>query len=109
MGMKEIFDWLLITAQACQESQLDQGRRSPVGAIGIMQVRPQTAAGSPFNINYVEGLDTNIHAGIKYLRYLQDRYFAGGNMDSFNRQEGESQGNREERVLLRKILICSTV
>jgi membrane-bound lytic murein transglycosylase MltF len=86
MGMKVIFDWLLITAQAYQKTQLNQSLRSPVGTIGVMQVRSQTAAGSPININHVEGLDNNIHAGVKYLRYIQDRYFTGGNVDAFNKQ-----------------------
>ena len=39
------FDWLLIMAQAYQESGLDQSRRSHVGAIGVMQLLPSTAAG----------------------------------------------------------------
>ena len=37
------FDWLMIAAQGYQESRLDQSKRSHVGAIGVMQVMPQTA------------------------------------------------------------------
>jgi membrane-bound lytic murein transglycosylase MltF len=32
------FDWLMIAALAYQESRIDQSRRSPAGAIGIMQL-----------------------------------------------------------------------
>src|SRR5678815_5823944 len=35
-------DWMLMAAQGYQESRLDQGARSHVGAIGVMQVMPQT-------------------------------------------------------------------
>ncbi len=38
------FDWLKIAAMAYQESQLDQNVRSRAGAVGILQVLPQTAA-----------------------------------------------------------------
>jgi membrane-bound lytic murein transglycosylase MltF len=36
-------DYLLVTAQAYQESGLDQSVRSPAGAIGVMQLLPSTA------------------------------------------------------------------
>lgn len=71
------FDWLMIAAQAYQESGIDQSVRSPVGAVGVMQVLPTTAAGSPISIRNVDtSVENNIHAGVKYLRFMVDDYFA---------------------------------
>ncbi len=69
------FDYLMIVAQAYQESGLDNNIRSPVGAVGIMQVLPSTAADPKVNINNIENIENNIHAGVKYLRFVIDRYF----------------------------------
>lgn len=69
------FDWLMITALAYQESGLDQSKRSPEGAVGVMQILPGTAAGHPIYITGVTKLDNNIHAGVKYLRHLYDENF----------------------------------
>ena len=35
------FDYLMIAAQGYQESLLDQGKKNPSGAVGIMQVIPK--------------------------------------------------------------------
>lgn len=67
--------YLLVTAQAYQESLLNQDLRSSMGAVGVMQIKPETAAGSPINIVEVEKLKNNVHAGVKYLRFIIDRYF----------------------------------
>lgn len=80
------FDWLLITAQAFQESELDQSKRSNAGAIGIMQVLPTTATDPRININDIEKVEQNIHAGVKYLRHLINVYFKEEGIDDFNRQ-----------------------
>jgi membrane-bound lytic murein transglycosylase MltF len=69
------FDWIMVAAQGYQESHLDQSKLSPVGAIGIMQVMPTTAADPNVGIPDISTEEANIHAGIKYLRFLQDRYF----------------------------------
>jgi len=80
------FDELLLVAQGYQESQLDQSTRSGSGAVGVMQIKPSTAAGDPVNINDVAGkMDNNIHAGVKYLRHLVDDYFDDPEITQFNR------------------------
>jgi membrane-bound lytic murein transglycosylase MltF len=43
------FDYLMIVAQGYQESLLDQSTRNG-GAVGIMQVKPSTAAAPPISI-----------------------------------------------------------
>jgi membrane-bound lytic murein transglycosylase MltF len=78
-------DWLLVVAQGYQESQLNQSKRSPAGAVGVMQIKPSTAADKNVGIKRVDQLDNNIHAGIKYMRFLQDRYFADEGLDPLNR------------------------
>jgi membrane-bound lytic murein transglycosylase MltF len=75
------FDHLLLTALAYQESHLDQRKRSSVGAIGVMQLLPSTAADPNVGIPDIEQLENNIHAGTKYLRFLRDRYFSGPEID----------------------------
>ncbi len=80
------FDWLMITALAYQESRLNQKLRSPAGAIGVMQILPSTAASPPVGIKQITILSRNIHAGVKYLRYIYDRYFKNDkNVDPLNK------------------------
>jgi hypothetical protein len=70
------FDPLLIAAQGYQESGLDQSKRSPVGAVGIMQVMPATARDANVAIPDIHIAERNVEAGVKYLRFLRDRYFS---------------------------------
>ena len=70
------FDVLAVAAQAYQESQLDHSRRSHRGAVGIMQLLPSTAADPNVGITDISSLENNIHAGLKYLAFLRDRYFS---------------------------------
>ena len=78
------FDWLLVAAQGYQESRLDQSVVSRVGAIGVMQLLPTTAADPNVGIPDIDELEPNIHAGVKYLRFLRDRYFADDAVDALN-------------------------
>jgi membrane-bound lytic murein transglycosylase MltF len=82
-GEQYDFDYLLMAAQGYQESRLDQGASSPVGAIGVMQLMPAT--GREQAVGDVHSLEPNIHAGIKYMRFMRDRYFAGEPMDDLNK------------------------
>jgi membrane-bound lytic murein transglycosylase MltF len=74
-------DWVLAVAQGYQESELDHSRRSEAGAVGVMQVKPSTAADPNVGIGNVEVLENNIHASIKYMSFLRDRYFADQGID----------------------------
>ena len=79
------FDWLMIAAQAYQESGIDQSKRSPAGAIGVMQLLPSTAADKNVNIRKIEVMEHNIHAGVKYMRFIHDRYFKNEPMDALDK------------------------
>jgi len=66
-------DWVLMGAQGYQESQLDQNAKSPVGAIGVMQIMPAT--GKDMKVGDITETEANIHAGIKYMRFMIDQYY----------------------------------
>ncbi len=83
-GQEFEFEALLLAAQGYQESGLDQNVRSRVGAIGVMQVMPSTAADKSVNVPNIEILENNIHAGSKYLRHLIDTYFNDPGIDPLN-------------------------
>jgi membrane-bound lytic murein transglycosylase MltF len=76
------FDPLLVAALGYQESRLDQNARSHVGAIGVMQIMPDTAA--TLGVGDVHETERNIHGGTKYLRILRDRAISGGAPDEQN-------------------------
>lgn len=79
------FDYLLIAAQAYQESRIDQKLKSAAGAVGVMQIKPATAADPNVRIANVDAMDSNVHAGVKYLRFVSDRYFSDAKFDELNR------------------------
>ncbi|TKG02593.1 transporter substrate-binding domain-containing protein [Vibrio lentus] len=74
-GEKYEINWLILLAMAFQESGLDNTKISHRGAVGIMQVMPKTARDWYVDIDDVYELESNIHAGSKYLRFIYDRYF----------------------------------
>ncbi len=85
-GNKYDLPWLLIAAQGYQESGLDQSKRSPAGAVGIMQIKPSTAADPNVGISdIIQNKKNNIHAGVRYLRFVIDQYFKDQEMDRLNR------------------------
>ena len=61
----------LLVATAYEESQMDPGALSPVGARGLLQVMPSTA-----HALRLDGDDpaANVLAGARYLRLLLDRF-----------------------------------
>jgi membrane-bound lytic murein transglycosylase MltF len=84
-GKQYQFDYLMLAAQGYQESRLDQSVRSKAGAVGVMQVLPKTARDPVVDIPDVTKVDSNIHAGVKYLRFMTDRYFDEPGVDAVNR------------------------
>lgn len=84
-GERYDFEWLMLAAQAYQESGLRQDQRSPAGAVGIMQIKPSTALDPNVGIEDVSTVDANIHAGTRYMRFLADRYFSKPGIDPLNR------------------------
>jgi membrane-bound lytic murein transglycosylase MltF len=83
-GEKYDFDWLMLAAQGQQESGLRQNRKSPAGAIGVMQIKPSTAADKNVGIDDISTIDSNVHAGAKYMRFLADRYFDSEDINDLN-------------------------
>jgi membrane-bound lytic murein transglycosylase MltF len=75
--------YLLMAAQGYQESQLDQNAKSHVGAIGMMQLMPAT--GAEMKVGDITQVDPNIHAGVKYVRFMMDRYYKDEPMDRLNK------------------------
>ena len=85
-GDRYNFPWLLLAAQAYQESTIDQNKKSPVGAVGVMQIKPSTAEGNPINIKGVDkSADRNVEAGAKYLRFMIDRYYKNEPMERIDK------------------------
>ena len=85
-GKQYDFDALMIAAQGYQESKLDQSARSKRGAVGIMQMLPATAADPAIGITGIDrDAARNIHAGIKYLRLLVEKYLDDPAIDDKNR------------------------
>jgi membrane-bound lytic murein transglycosylase MltF len=76
-------DYLLMAAQGYQESRLDQSAKSHVGAIGIMQVMPAT--GKDLKVGDITQVEPNIHAGVKYFRFMVDQYYKDEPMDRLNK------------------------
>lgn len=77
-------NWLIIAAQAYQESGFDQSKRSHAGAIGIMQVLPQTASEPYINIRNIQSIENNIHAGVKYMDFIRQHYVTDDDTDELN-------------------------
>jgi membrane-bound lytic murein transglycosylase MltF len=82
-GEKYDVEYLLVMAQGYQESELNQAARSPRGAIGVMQVMPAT--GRDMQVGDISQIEPNIHAGVKFLRAMMNKYYANEPMDQLNK------------------------
>jgi soluble lytic murein transglycosylase len=105
----------LVAAVIYQESKFDSEARSDAGAVGLMQLQPETArgialrtGGSAFRVEDLTNPEINVRYGSWYLRHLLDKYGddeelalaafnAGqGNVDSW-RREGKGIAFAETR------------
>lgn len=76
-------EYLLMVAQGYQESRLNQKAISPMGAIGVMQVTPNT--GKSMGVGDIQNMGSNIHAGVKYIRFMMNQYYADEPMTPLNK------------------------
>jgi membrane-bound lytic murein transglycosylase MltF len=82
-GAKYGFDPIMLAAQGYQESQLNQGAKSHVGAIGVMQIMPAT--GAELKVGDITQIEPNIHGGAKYMDKLMTQYFKDAKFSEDNR------------------------
>jgi membrane-bound lytic murein transglycosylase MltF len=82
-GSKYDVDYMLMAAQGYQESQLNQSAKSHVGAIGVMQVMPAT--GNDLKVGDITLVEPNIHAGVKYFRFMMDEFYKDEPMTPLNK------------------------
>ncbi|MCB0359204.1 MAG: lytic transglycosylase domain-containing protein, partial [Bdellovibrionales bacterium] len=69
---EEGIDWRLVKAVVHAESAFRPQAVSPKGAMGLMQLMPATA--SRFGVRNAFDPEQNIRGGVRYLRFLLDRY-----------------------------------
>jgi soluble lytic murein transglycosylase len=74
-------DPALLAAVIYQESKFDTEARSEAGAVGLMQLQPETArgialrtGGSKFRVDDLTNPEINVRYGSWYLRHLLDKY-----------------------------------
>lgn len=64
------WDWRLLASVVYQESNFNPTVTSWAGAIGLMQVMPET--GDYFGISNIRDPGNNIKAGVRFLKFLDD-------------------------------------
>jgi len=82
-------DPALVAAVMETESRFHANARSPVGARGLMQLMPRT--GRWLGARNLNDPDQNIDAGVKYLKYLQNRF--DGNLNKAIAAYNAGEGN----------------
>jgi len=98
-------DPALLAAVIYQESKFQADAKSSSGAIGLMQLRPQTAegiairtGGTHFQVSDLYNPEINVRYGSWYLRHLLDKYgdekdaLAAYNAGQHNVDEWRSEG-----------------
>ena len=96
-------DPALIAAVIYQESKFEADARSEAGAIGLMQLRPETArgiaertGGSGFRVDDLYDPEINVRYGSWYLRHLLGKY---GNEEWALAAYNGGQGNVDRGVV----------
>jgi soluble lytic murein transglycosylase len=96
-------DPALLAAVIYQESKFEVDARSEAGAIGLMQLRPETArgiavrtGGSGFRVDDLYDPEINVRYGSWYLRHLLDKY--GSEREALAAYNG-GQGNVDRGVV----------
>jgi membrane-bound lytic murein transglycosylase MltF len=83
LGSREEEDYLLMIAEGYQESQLNHDAKNQVAAIGVIQVMPDT--GKELAVGVIREVEPNIHAGVKYIRFMMNQYYKNKPMSHFNK------------------------
>ncbi len=93
----------LLAAVIYHESRFDPTARSDAGAIGLMQLRPETArgvalrtGGTEFELSDLYDPELNVRYGAWYLRHLVDKY---GDLDTALIAYNGGQGNLAKGVV----------
>jgi soluble lytic murein transglycosylase len=94
----------LLAAVIYQESKFDAEARSDAGAVGLMQLRPETAkgialrtGGSEFRVEDLTNPEINVRYGSWYLRHLLDKYGEEETaLAAFNAGQGNVDSWREQ-------------
>lgn len=68
------WDWKLLAAQVFKESKFDTNAESWAGAIGLLQLLPETAKDYGVSVKMLTNPEDNLSAGTKHLLWLQN-YF----------------------------------
>jgi len=62
---------------------LNQQAKSSVGAVGVMQLMPET--GKEQKVGDITKIEPNVHAGVKYMRFIRNSFFENEPMDDLNK------------------------
>jgi soluble lytic murein transglycosylase len=99
-------DPALVAAVIYQESKFDPNAQSDSGAVGLMQVLPETAkgiatrtGGSQFRVRDLRNPEINVRYGSWYLRHLLDKY---GSEEKALAAYNGGQGNVDRGVVYRE-------
>lgn len=68
------WDWRLLAAQAYQESAFDADAVSYMGALGLMQLMPRTAASMGVSVSQAFNPETNLSGAVRYISKLNRHY-----------------------------------